>query len=129
MTAAREKISEINEHLVRLLTDDPSVDYAKLEKLTEGMVTEGASDGNGLDVAKALYRYNSFLLAEEPKKRRGRPKKAKVAVEAAPKKRRGRPKGSKNKPKAEAAPPAPATKKRGRPKGSKNKPKDATAAK
>ena len=98
MTAAREKISEINDHLVRLLTDDPNVDYAKLEKLTEGMVKEGASAGNGLDAAKALYRYNSALLSEEaPKKKRGRPKKAEA--EAAPKKKRGRPKGSKNKPK------------------------------
>lgn len=123
------RIRENRNELIKVIVDDPTVDYTKIEKMTDGLITKDAKEGNGLDMAKWLYRHYTDLLGGEEK------------VAAAPK-RRGRKPGSKNKPKAKAktepkakpakkkaqakAGPAPAKKKRGRPKGSKNKPKTET---
>jgi hypothetical protein len=106
MTRTEEKLNEANEHIIRLLTDDPRVDYKKLEELTAGLITKDAKEGNGLDLAKLLYRYNTQMLTASEPKRRGRKKttttkKATTKGNGAPAKKRGRPKGSKNKAKTE----------------------------
>jgi hypothetical protein len=94
-----EKIRMVNDQLVLVLTEDPSVDWALLKDMTGGLVQKGATDGNGMEQAKMFYRYNRRLLE---------------TIQAPAKKRPGR------KPKADAAAPtndptAPAKKRRGRP--------------
>jgi hypothetical protein len=94
-----EKIQKIDQQLMLLFTDDPGVDWKVLTDMTGGLIQKGAADGNGLDIAKAIARYNRRLLevqAVTTPKRRGRKPKAeavKAAEGATPvaKKRRGRP--------------------------------------
>jgi hypothetical protein len=105
-----EKIHRIDQQLMLLFTDDPGVDWKVLTDMTGGLIQKGASEGNGMDIAKAIARYNRRLLEAESAaapKRRGRKPKAEVkatdgstATNPA-KKRRGRP------PKNVAAAPTP----------------------
>jgi hypothetical protein len=145
---AEARIQQVSEHLIRAITEDPSADYEMLEKVTCGLVTKDAHEGNGLDIAKRYYRsLRNFIGESEGEmpatfgtpmtKRRGRKPGSKAKRKVAttkttttPKKR-GRPKGSKNNvttktttPKTIPAKTTGAAKKRGRPKGSKNKPKN-----
>jgi len=121
----QQRISETNEQLVLLLSEDPSVDFKRLEALTAGLVTQDAKEGNGIDLAKAILRlnrsYTAAVVEKEaaPKgKRKAKTNKAPASASTPAKKKRGRPKGSKNRPKAPkteaqetpaTADPAPAT--------------------
>lgn len=112
------KIQERKNELIKVLSEDPTVDYKKIEKFTEGLITKDAKDGNGLEMTKWLYRHYTDLLVDDTEatpKRRGRKPGTKTkkteakaatktetkAAGATPAKRRGRPKGSKNKEKSE----------------------------
>ena len=93
-----EKIQKIDQQLMLLFTDDPGVDWKVLTDMTGGLIQKGAADGNGMDIAKAIARYNRRLLEVQavatPKRRGRKPKaEAKPVEGAAPvaKKRRGRP--------------------------------------
>jgi hypothetical protein len=97
---AEERINEVNDQLVRLLSEDPDVDFALLKERTGGLITKDAKEGNGVEIAKALVRYNRSLLSPPAsKKRKRRPASKAESKTQEPAKRRGRPKGSKNKPK------------------------------
>lgn len=96
---AEERIHEVNDQLVRLLSEDPDVDFALLKERTGGLITKDAKEGNGIEIAKALVRYNRSLLTPPASKKRKRAPRAKAAPPQEPAKKRGRPKGSKNKPK------------------------------
>lgn len=108
-----QKIQAVDGQLMLLFTDDPKVDWDLLSDLTGGIVTRDAAPGNGLEIAKAIARYNRRLLTQDQdpaRKRPGRKPKAKpVEVKTdgtqPAKKRRGRP--PKNAA-AQATPPAPA---------------------
>ena len=112
-----EKIRKVNDQLVLVLAEDPSVDWAFLKDMTGGLVQKGAEPGNGMEQVKTFYRYNRRLLetqAPATPKRRGRKPKAQAAtpegeaaaaVASPAKKRRGRP--PKNAVAAQAPAPAP----------------------
>lgn len=93
-----EKIHKIDQQLMLLFTDDPGVDWKVLTDMTGGLIQKGASEGNGMDIAKAIARYNRRLLEAQTAptaKRRGRKPKAEAAAPEGTtpvaKKRRGRP--------------------------------------
>jgi hypothetical protein len=116
---AEARIQQVSEHLIRAITEDPSADYEMLEKVTCGLVTKDAHEGNGLDIAKRYYRSLRNFIGESESET--------PATFGTPMtKRRGRKPGSKAKRKVATKKTATKTttapKKRGRPKGSKNKP-------